>query len=268
MANFFDNLSCFSRLLGVVSVLGRSFTSLASVFNVVQTFVCGEDVGSSVTDANELSVGAMNVNSETQASTSAKFSAYVENMFYLYPEVFASRDSFKSFNEFCGRKGYGFSAVLVSNRTSCRSCGRKLLVCDDGKDVVIYHMTRGTYMGSRFTKKCTKCKIQEHYGFYKRDGRRMFEDDCLTKEFLLTSEDTAIDMTLLKYLDEEVVQGACPFLLKAKVYNSVHGYSANEQEEESNDLGEDGVMKPRKKSRYVIYKTGKIIYFWYFKYIE
>ena len=53
----------------------------------------------------------------------------------------------------------------------------------------------------------------------------MFEDDSLTKEFLLTSEDTAIDMTLLKYLDEEVVQGACPFLLKAKVYNSVHGYS-------------------------------------------
>ena len=98
MANFFDNLSCFSRLLGVVSVLGRSFTSLSSVFNVVQTFVCGKDVGSSVTDANELSVGAMNVNSETQASTSAKFSAYVENMFYLHPEVFASRHSFKSFN--------------------------------------------------------------------------------------------------------------------------------------------------------------------------
>ena len=34
----------------------------------------------------------------------------------------------------------------------------------------------------------------------------MFDDDCLTNEFLLTSEDMAIDMTLLKYLDEEVVQ--------------------------------------------------------------
>ena len=72
-------------------------------------------------------------------------------------------------------------------------------------------MTRGTYIGSRFTKKCSKCKIQEHYRFYKRDGKRMFDNDCLTNEFLLTSEDTAIDMTLLKYLDEEEAQGACPF---------------------------------------------------------
>ena len=53
-------------------------------------------------------------------------------------------------------------------------------------------MTRGTYIGSRFTKKCSKCKIQEHYGFDKRDGKRMFDNDCLTNEFLLTSEDTAI----------------------------------------------------------------------------
>ena len=32
-----------SRLFMVVSVLGRSFTSLASVFNIVHTFVCGDD---------------------------------------------------------------------------------------------------------------------------------------------------------------------------------------------------------------------------------
>ena len=70
----------------------------------------------------------------------------------------------------------------------------------NAKDVIVYHMTRGTYIGSRFTKKCSKCKIQEHYGFYKRDSKRMFDDDCLTNEFLLTTEDTAIDMQLLKYL--------------------------------------------------------------------
>ena len=65
----------------------------------------------------------------------------------------------------------------------------------------------------------------------------MFNDDCLTNEFLLTSEDTAIDIKLLKYLDEEVVQGACPFLLKAKVYNSVHGYSGIHEEEEKDYFG-------------------------------
>ena len=165
MVEFVDNPSCLSRLFMVVSVLGRLFTSLASVLNIVHTFVCGEDAGPSTTNANKsIPDGAVNVNSETKAFTCAEFSAYVENIFYLYPEAFAGRDSFKSFDAFCRNKGCGFSAVLISNGTSCRSCARKLLVCDDGKDVVIYHMTRGTYIGSRFTKKCSQRKIQDKSG--------------------------------------------------------------------------------------------------------
>ena len=55
-----------------VSILGRSFTSLAGVFNIVHTFVCGDDVGASTINANELiSDGALNVNSETKALTCA-----------------------------------------------------------------------------------------------------------------------------------------------------------------------------------------------------
>ena len=72
IAKFLDNVSCFLRLLNfrVVSILGRSFTSLAGVFNIVHTFVCGDDVGSSTINANELiSDGAVNVNSETKALT-------------------------------------------------------------------------------------------------------------------------------------------------------------------------------------------------------
>ena len=64
----------FLRLLnfGVVSIFGRSFTSLAGVFNIVYTFVCGDDVGASTMNANELiSDGAVNVNSETKALTCA-----------------------------------------------------------------------------------------------------------------------------------------------------------------------------------------------------
>ena len=46
-----------------MSILGRSFTSLAGVFNIVHTFVCGDDVGASTINANELiSDGAVNVN--------------------------------------------------------------------------------------------------------------------------------------------------------------------------------------------------------------
>ena len=78
IAKFLDNVSCFLRLLnfGVVSILGRSFTSLAGVVNIVHTFVCGDNVGASTINANELiSDGAVNVNSElcseTKASTCA-----------------------------------------------------------------------------------------------------------------------------------------------------------------------------------------------------
>ena len=55
-----------------MSILGRSFTSLAGVFYIVHTFVCGDDVGASTINANELiSDGAVNVNSETNALTCA-----------------------------------------------------------------------------------------------------------------------------------------------------------------------------------------------------
>ena len=74
IAKFLDNVSCFLRLLnfGVVSILGYFFTSLACDFNIVHTFVCGDDVGASTINANELiSDGAVNVNSETKALTCA-----------------------------------------------------------------------------------------------------------------------------------------------------------------------------------------------------
>ena len=51
------------------------------VFNIVHTFVCGDDAGPSTTNANEsIPDGAVNFNSETKALTCAKFSAYVENI--------------------------------------------------------------------------------------------------------------------------------------------------------------------------------------------
>ena len=79
--------------------------SLASVFNIVHTFVCRDDAGPSTTNANEsIPDGAVNVNSETKALTCAKFSAYVENIFYLYTEAFAGRESFESFDAFCRNK--------------------------------------------------------------------------------------------------------------------------------------------------------------------
>ena len=248
MATFFDNPSCLTRLAGVINILGRSFTSVTSVLHVVFMFVRGDRAVKG--DAENVEQSLPNAGNDTQIQPlEFQFSAFVENVSFLYPEIFAGSGSFKAFDDFCKDKGYSCSAIFVTNRHTCRVCGRNLLVCDDAKDVIVYHMTRGTYIGSRFTKKCSKCKIQEHYGFYKRDSKRMFDDDCLTNEFLLTTEDTAIDMQLLKYLDQEVVQGACPFLLKAKVYNSVHGYSESRTEEDKDVFGDGSTGNPSKKKR-------------------
>jgi uncharacterized lipoprotein YajG len=72
----------------------------------------------------------------------------------------------------------------------------------------------------------------------------MFEPDCLSEEFLMSTDETAIDMMLLKYLNEDVTQGAVPFLLKSKVYNTVHGYTQN---------GEDAKSQVTKKRYFLKY---------------
>ena len=73
MAKFLDNPSCFSvkTVYGCERfILGCSFIFLASVFNIVHTFVCGDDAGPSTANANEsISDGAVNVNPETTALT-------------------------------------------------------------------------------------------------------------------------------------------------------------------------------------------------------
>ena len=95
----------------------------------------------------------------------------------------------------------------MSNQETCRICNGNLTIVGGGKDVIVYHMTRGTYLGSRFTKQCRKSKLKEHYGFFNHRGKRIFDQDCLEKEFLLSTKETAIDIKLLKYLDEEIVLG-------------------------------------------------------------
>ncbi len=46
----------------------------------------------------------------------------------------------------------------------------------------------------------------------------------------MSTDETAIDMMLLRYVNEDVIQGAVSFLLKSKVYNTVHGYSSTVNE--------------------------------------
>ena len=85
--------------------------------------------------------------------------------------------------------------------------------------VVIYSNRRGTYLGSRLTKVCRKCKIYEHHGYWSVEGKRRFNSDSASSEFLLSSEDTGFEIDVLAELSNLLVIGAVPFSTYAASYN-------------------------------------------------
>ena len=105
--NFFDNPSCLSRLLGVVNILGRSFTSVTSVFNIVFMFVCGSDG-----EKNENGAKSPDIQNTQIQPEPFERSAFVENMSFLYPEVFVGSGSFKAFDSFYRNQGYTCSKIF------------------------------------------------------------------------------------------------------------------------------------------------------------
>ena len=58
------------------------------------------------------------------------------------------------------------------------------------------------------------------------EGKRHFDDSCLSNEFLLSSEDTAIQMALVKQCANFSVVGAVPFATFAQTFNRKVGYEA------------------------------------------
>ena len=106
----------------------------------------------------------------------------------------SDREIFRDFHDFSLNCGKPIATVLSSSREICRKCGKKLAFENKVIPVVIYSNHRGTYLGSRLTKVCRKCKIYEHHGYWSVDGKRHFNRDSVSLEFLLSSEDTAFQM--------------------------------------------------------------------------
>ena len=91
--------------------------------------------------------------------------------------------------------------------------------------VIIYSNHQGTYLGSRLTKLCRKCKIYEHHGHWPVDGKRHFNRDSVLSEFLLSSEDTAFQLDVLAQCNNLLVIGAVLFSTYAASYNRCFEYS-------------------------------------------
>ena len=90
--------------------------------------------------------------------------------------------------------------------------------------MVIYSLYRGTYLGSCITKVCRKCKHYEHYGYWSHGKKKHFTNESLLLEFLLSTEDTAFEFSLLQQYAHLLVLGALPFSTFAASYNRLFNY--------------------------------------------
>ena len=68
--------------------------------------------------------------------------------------------------------GMPVGAIFISDRKTCRQCEGSLQVHGKPHVVVVCHSEFGTNLGSRMMKKCRKCTIYEHYGYWTCKGER------------------------------------------------------------------------------------------------
>ena len=115
--------------------------------------------------------------------------------------------NFSDFNEMCLRGNVLISSIFVGELQCCRKCRRNLVLDANWETLTVYHSTRGTYIGCRLTKRCGNGRLYEHYGFRTESGLKMFGESLWNRKFLLSTEDTAVDMNVLKYFIYEFVMG-------------------------------------------------------------
>ena len=125
-------------------MLGTSFTSVRSVVNGVFRFVNGNRLKS--LESNEANgndgIAAMCLDGG-EADSLTTFPTCIDNMNFVYPDIFSGRDSFNVFYEFCVAENLAYGAVFVSNQETCRICNGNLTIVGGSKDVIVYYMTRG-----------------------------------------------------------------------------------------------------------------------------
>jgi hypothetical protein len=135
MAGLNQNPTALSRIITAINVLGLSFTSVRSVADGVFRFVTGVIVPTPWS-ANTIRANTVRDRANTMELDDAmnfeNFSTCIDNMNFMYPEIFSGVDSFTSFNE-----GLSYSAVFVSERDTCCFCNGKLATNPVGKEVIV-----------------------------------------------------------------------------------------------------------------------------------
>ena len=91
------------------------------------------------------------------------------NLVSLY-NLTGHEDLWKELHDASIKEGmYGLGDVLMSGKSTCRLCSKQLTAKTlRVVNVMVYHETRGSFMGSRIPKECSNrsCKLIQRYGYY------------------------------------------------------------------------------------------------------
>lgn len=151
------------------------------------------------------------------------------NLITLFPDLKKKEEElWQELHEFSIEQNeHGLGAVLVSEKTHCRLCGKVLHVKSSRiSEVLVYDDVKGTFIASKIPKVCCnrKCQLTQHYGYYSVGNDKFYDEDWDTNEFLLSTARTAFSISLLKKFEYEILIAKMSFKEKAEIYNSVHGY--------------------------------------------
>ena len=147
---FVENFDHSSQLLFVFKSVGDICTKMLGLASGIEKFVWGES-GPQEVDKQDY------INNK---SVSSSFVAGTQNLLYFHLSLLKSdRELFRDFNDFTLKCGKVIATVLSSSSDICQKCGRKLVFENKAIPVVIYSNHQGTYLGSRLTKLCRKCKF-------------------------------------------------------------------------------------------------------------
>ena len=217
MSDLLNNYPRLSRLQFVFSTIGDIFSKIVKFAAIVRQYVYHKQP----TDVDKPNDNV------------AIFSAEAKTLRFLHSEMLMSeKDRFREFHDYTLMCGQPMATVLLSPQEICKKCHKQLSLDPNPHPIVIYSLSKGTYLGCRLTKFCRKCKLHQHYGYSTQGNEKTYCHDVLDLNFLLSSEDTAFDIELLKECSNLLVIGATPFSTYACSYNRRFGYNKTERSEQ------------------------------------
>ena len=211
-----------SRLFFVYKYFGEVIFKVFNFTSVVQRYVSrDEDSKSAATDSGDAGNDKVKM-----------FAAEFESVMFLNPSLgITENDQFKEFHDFALDCQQPMGTIFCCSLNNCRKCGKALAIDNKLHPVVVYSSQRGTYLGCRVTKWCRKCKIYENYGFWNEGKKKHYNKDCLSLDFILSSEDTAFEIALIKECANLLILGAVPFSTFAASYNRRFDYPKQTNED-------------------------------------